>query len=116
LRGNAKRNWSSPSEVGVGRARLAHQFPAVHARHVRLAPCVRRAPRECEMRLSGNEPHRNWVAVGGAILRNRARVYLARRPMPKPASHHILESAARPLRRCKKEGNGRLGASEEGKL
>jgi hypothetical protein len=36
--------------------------------------------------------------------------------MPKPASHHILESAARPLRRCKKEGNGRLGASEEGKL
>jgi hypothetical protein len=27
----------------------------------------------------------------------------------KPASRHIVERAARPLRRCKKEGNGRLG-------
>src|SRR4029077_15958980 len=43
-----------------------------------------------------------WTPHGG-------RVYLARRPMPKPASRHIVESAARPLRRCKKEGNGRLG-------
>ena len=38
-----------------------------------------------------------------------ARVYLARRPTSKPGSRHIVESAARPLRRCKKEGNGRLG-------
>ena len=29
-----------------------------------------------------------------------ARVYLARRPTPKPGSRHIVESAARPLRAC----------------
>ena len=42
-----------------------------------------------------------------------ARIYLARRPTPKPGSRHMVGSAARPLRWCKKEGNGRRGCASE---
>ena len=95
-----KRNWSSPSDVGVGRA----------PRLIRLPPST---PDMCGSRLaSGGLPGStrcgsaatNRTEIGSLLTGKSCATalasILARRPIPKPASHNIVESAARPLRRC----------------
>ena len=107
FRGNAKTNWNLPSDVGVGRAprpiRLPPSTPVCAAR----APCVRRGPKACEGRLSGNEPpHRNWVAVVGAI----GRIALA--PISRGVQRRDLARTRRPLPARAVEGTG--GARRKG--